>query len=169
MKRAQGGHAAWCVVVGLTLFVPNVAAVVVPFEAWPWTCAPMFAASPIDNARYIPGFILEKRDGSEAPLPTVVASGDSEWHFKRAFLINAWGSDDPSTSFGHVDGDTPALRAARVERFVGGMITFARAKKRPTFRDVTALRIELRQTWPREQTRVLGRYVVADRAFRATP
>ncbi len=164
MKPAWG-HGVWCVVASLLLFVPNVAAVVVPFEAWPYTCAPMFAASPVDNALYLPTFILEKKDGSTEPLPTLPASGISEWLFKRAFLIEAWGSDDPSTSFGHVDDDTAAKRAARIERFVQAMIRHTRRSKRPVFDDVVALRIDLEQTQPVKSKRVLGRYVVAAHHF----
>ena len=158
-------HALWCVVAGGALLLPNVAAVVIPFEHWPYTCAPMFAASPVSNALYVPHFILEKRDGTTAELPTSAVAGTSEWHFKRQFLNLAWGSDDPATSYGHVVDDTPALRAARIERFSAALVEFARRKKRPVFRDVRALRIELQQTHPVSETRVLGRYVLAQRRF----
>ncbi|MDP2343677.1 MAG: hypothetical protein Q8O67_22145 [Deltaproteobacteria bacterium] len=146
---------------GLLLIVPNVAAVVVPFEAWPWTCAPMFAASPIDNELYIPRFIMEKHDGTSELLPTSKASGGiSDSHFVRQFLVVAWGSADPATSFGYVDDDTPALRATRIERFLRPMMTLAR--KKTAFRDVVAVRLELRQLEPVPNTRVLGRYLVSN-------
>ncbi len=165
LQRGTTAQRLWCAVAFVVLVGPNIVAVVAPFEHWPWTCAPMFAASATGNALYRTHFILEKRDGTTAPLPTKDAAGLNDWHFRRSFLVKAWGSDDASTSFGHVDHDTPELRAARVGRYFDGMVRFAKKKRRPVFQGVTAVRVELEEVTPRQQTRLLGRYLVADRRF----
>lgn len=166
-------HWAWCGGALVLLAVPNLVAVVTPLERWPLTSAPMFAASPIENARYRTHFIVEERgvDGAvvDVDFPVRACTGLSEWRFRRSFLVEAWGSDDDDAPFGYVDGDTDAARAARVGRYLGGIVRFARAQKKPQLRRARALRVEIEQVHPplppAARRRVLGRYVVDDDRF----
>jgi hypothetical protein len=159
------GRVAWLAFVVVVLFVPNLAAVAAPFEHWPWTCAPMFAASPLDNARYKVAFVVEEADGGSHPMSSKQAAGMSEWHFRRAFLVKVWGSDDDGAPYGHVDGDSAAAREARVAACFDAMVRFATKKKRRTFDGAVAIRVELQEVHPQQQTRVLGRYSLKDRRF----
>lgn len=166
LPASRIAHQVWLCAAAVVLVVPNVAAVIVPFENWPWTNAPMFAASPVDNALSSTSFTLELADGGSRPLPTRAAAGLNQWHFRRSFLTTAWGSDDASTPFGHVANDTDELRAARVGHYFDALVRYAKKKRRGVFDGVVAVRVEVQQVQPTTTPmRTLGRYVLKDRRF----
>ena len=170
-KTAPASHSTvwvrvWLCAASVVLVVPNLAAVIVPFESWPWTNAPMFAASPVDNAISSTSFTLELADGGTRPLPTRAAAGLNQWHFRRSFLTTAWGSDDASTPFGHVEDDTAALRAARVGHYFDALVRYAKRKRRDVFDGVVAIRVDVQQVQPTPKPqRSLGRYELKSRRF----
>lgn len=172
--RGSRARAVWCVAALSLLIAPNVAAVVTPFERWPFTCGPMFAEDPGAAVRYRPRFVLERHDGTTATLPARQTTGLAERWFRRAFLTHAWGSDGAHSFLAHDDdavangADRDAARAARVAGFFDGVVAAAQQKKklRAQWRDVVAVRVEVVDVDAAGAgARLLGRYDLATKRF----
>lgn len=173
-------RALWCALALTLLILPNIAAVVVPFERWPLTCGPMYAENPAARVRYRSSFVLEHRDGSTTTLATRKALGLSEWQFRRAFLVVGWGADNSGGFVADAvreDVEADDARAARVAAFFDGVAAAAQQKKkqRRAWRDVVAIRVDVSadvstdvsgEGGPLWGTPVLlGRYRVDERRF----
>jgi len=125
---------AWFVVASAVVLGPNVAAVVTPFEYFPWTAAPMFAVPPTAHQRAIPIFEIVDAKGESQPLAVAKVTALNDRDFARSFLRTAWGTDIHSP-FDHHRDTSPEARRRRVERYFAGVLGRARERKhRPTMR-----------------------------------
>lgn len=174
---------AWLCLGAAVVLGPNVVVVADGVEAWPWTCAPMFAESHHDDtAFYAPRVVIETRDGdkpfSSRPLRI------SDWHFYRLLLVDAYGAMSPSSPFGHVPDDTPAAFEARLDAFFDSVVeNHGKPRKKQVLpAGARALRLELQRVIPgaapsasspaasdSPAVHVVGRYDLATRTFRWEP
>ncbi|HEY1099561.1 MAG TPA: hypothetical protein VGF99_11565, partial [Myxococcota bacterium] len=118
----------WFVVAVVVALGPGVAAIVTPFELWPWTNAPMFAHSPVTGSRFGVDFTVVDEAGRRRPLDALRATGLRLHHLHRSFLVVAWGANDPAAPFGNFADDTPAARRQRVEQWFAGIVAWSNAR-----------------------------------------
>jgi hypothetical protein len=147
------------VIVVVIVLAPNVAAMVIPFEAWPYTNAPMFAADIPRSTLYRPLLLL---DGDKRFPTKSVRLG--ERLVQRLLLISAYGSTDPDTPFGFVPDDTPKKLEARLDSFFDRLVTKADKKQ---LKGATTLRLVLEERVTGER-REIGRYDLGKHRFRHT-
>lgn len=160
-------RAFWCAAAFSLLVVPNVAAVVTPFERWPFTCGPMFAENPGARVRYDASFVLEHDDGTTTPLAARKAIGLSESQFRRAFLVHGWGSDDDGSFLAFANDDDDA-RAGRVAAFFDGVVAVALNNQKQEWSNVVAVRVDIVEVGAAGDV-VVGVYAVKDRSFVIAP
>lgn len=178
---------AWLCLAAAVVLGPNVVVVADGVEAWPWTCAPMFAESHHDDtAFYAPRVVIETSGGDEpfSSRPLRI----SDWHFYRLLLVEAYGAMSPSSPFGHVPGDTPAAFEARLDAFFDAVVeNHGKPRKKQILpASARALRLEIEQVIPAPSAaaaaassaaaradgavvHVVGRYDLATRTFRWEP
>lgn len=154
----------WPIVVVTLIALPNAAAMVVPFEAWPFTNAPMFAADIARSRLYRPRLVIE--GPKERRLSPWRVFRISDRYFTRLLLVSAYGSIDPDTPFGYVENDTPEQFERRLDRFFD--VAFARARRQAMPADATSVRLELERVDDGE-IHVVGRYDLAHHRFTRAP
>ncbi len=159
----------WLVVCVVVALGPGAAAILTPFELWPWTNAPMFAHSPVDNARFVVDFTVVETDGRRRPFDGRLA-GYTSWHLPRSFLATAWGADVAGSPWRLDNDDDGALRRARVSRWFEAIVTFnaqqnKKKGQRSDFVDVAFVEVGLTPDHVVEPRRMLGRYDVMQARF----
>jgi len=133
MGKPSGSAVAWLVVGSIAVLGPELWAIGTLSERWPWTCAPMFAASPVSLDRAVIRVTTVKQDGARAPL-NARTLGIPDWYFGRLLFLDVWRPGD---------GGGPAARGARVERFFSGLMRHPRGAQ--ALRGVVAVDIEVQR------------------------
>ncbi len=148
-RLLRGRARRWVVSLGLLCFVvPHLYVVVAGVEAYPLTCAGMFAQQITpETPRYL--FHLTGDDG-EGGGPRPVPFSDIGAS-KRNFFVHAYGSASADTCHPHFAGDTPEAFAERMsDWFTGFHKTWAR--KNPDRDPPKRLTLWLAQIHPEEGT-----------------
>ena len=145
----RGRAKRWAVSLGLLCFVlPHLYVVVAGVEAYPLTCAGMFAQQITpETPRYL--FHLTGDDGQgNDPRPIPFSDIGAS---KRNFFVHAYGSASPGTCHPHFAGDTPEAFAERMsDWFAGFHKTWAR--KNPDQDPPARLTLWLAQIHPETDT-----------------
>jgi hypothetical protein len=161
---------AWLVLSAAVILGPSLVAVAWPAEAWPWTCAPMFAEPHHeDTALYRPRIIVEHARGeSDFDARDIGIAG---WHFRRLLLMKAYGSAVPGSPFRFLADDTPEAFEARLDAFFDAtMEGVDRRQKNRRFPDeADGLRLQLERVTGAPASRIVGRYDLHTRTFRRVP
>jgi len=115
---------AYCFIVAVLL--PHLAALVVPYQSFPITSAPMFANYvDAETPRYRFRFVAEGAHGDEWELqPRDLGYLNIE--FGRYFFDSVYGSVGPGSASGYRRGETRAEFEARLTDFFGRFATVAR-------------------------------------------
>jgi hypothetical protein len=150
--------------VALALLSGNIAAIVVPFEVYPFTSAPMFAHPPAGaGTRYVVDLRLLALPNQEHAFP-YDALGFSEAHFQRTLLVRAYGSSDADAPYGYVPEDDDDKRAARLQRFFT-IVVDALRERGALPPAAGAVRLSLRAVDREAQAREIGTYRIASGMF----
>jgi hypothetical protein len=155
----------------IALFLaPNLAALVVPYEEFPYTSAPMFAHYASANTpRYHLRFVAEV-DGADREVIAPSMLGAPGTPLARLFFGHVYGSIEPSSPFGVRGPDTPAAFEARLSRFFGAVVTVLE-RRDPTWQRPTHIRLDAVRLTPdnRDETvHTVGYYSVAAGRFTHT-
>ena len=168
VRRHAGELAAAAVITALLL--PNLAALVVPYESFPYTSAQMFAhykgpGTPLYRLR----MIAEPADGRPEREVHAADLGLNGVSFSRTFFGDVYGSIDPYSPFGHHPGDTPRAFEERLGRYFGHVTAvLARRDTAGAWGRLAGLRLEavrLDQAKRDAEVHVVGRYDAATRRF----
>lgn len=172
MKTVSVGHKIYAGLVISLFLIPEIAAIALPLENWPFTSAPMFAhyVGP-QTPRYYFRFIGEypERRKNERQI-RAMKLGLKEWELMRHFFGKVYGSIDPRAPWGHFPNDTRETFEMRLSRFFHGLtVQLERKKKaRKYAKGLRSLRLEVvrldSQDQPVEVHRV-GRYFVGEDRF----
>lgn len=147
----------------LAIALPNLWVLIAGEEAWPFTNAPMFAASPTRNELYEPRIVVETAQGTDHAFSSRTAAGISNWHFWRLFWGKVYGSIDPATPWDIAHDDpasfqrrmTDALRVLSRRAAVNDSLPGA----------ARALRVELVRQGGHHEVHVVGRYLLSEDRF----
>jgi len=151
--------------VALALTMANVAAMVVPFETYPFTSAPMFAHPPVGSGTRYRVEVKIVTDSSGANAFPYEAIGFTETHFVRALLVRGYGSVDSSAPYGFVRDDDDRTRTRRLEAFFRSCVDTLR--ERNALPDgATGVRLSLRAKDRADEAREIGTYDLASGVFR---
>lgn len=144
--------------------LPNLAAIIVPFEAWPLTNAPMFAADIEHSALYRVRLWLVPREGKRTPLP-MAALHMPGWHLERLFLGAVWGAAHPATAIGRFPDDTPAALTARADAFFDAVVGHIQSHEPDVLTDVVSIDVEIDRVAPDKARHRVGNYDLTTRSF----
>ena len=168
LRRHARELAAAAVITAILL--PNLAALVVPYESFPYTSAPMFAhyTGP-GTQRYRLRIVVEPADGRPERELHAADLGMRGVSFSRSFFGDVYGSIDPYSPFGHHPGDTPRVFEERLGRYLGRVAAaLARRDTTGAWGRLAGLRLEavrLDAAKRDVETHVVGRYDAATRRF----
>lgn len=154
----------WLVSVFIILFLsPNIAALLVPFESWPYTNAPMFADYVGEGTRlYTIRFIGLDGSGLETRLDPSHA-GQRSIEIYRHFFKAVYGAQAPRSAFRIRGVDSRDAFERRASRFFEA---YLRACARyGMYRSVVRVRLELHPVDERAPAIVLGTYTRASERF----
>jgi len=172
MQTVSWGYKIYAgIVIGLFL-IPEITAVVLPLENWPFTCAPMFAHYVGEGtARYRFRFIAEYAKESRPPREISINDiGLRQIKVMRYFFGKVYGSIDPRAPWGHFPNDTQEAFEARLSRFFHGLTLQMKKKKKGKkyAKGLKGIRLEVIrldiQNRPGE-VHTVGRYSVKERRF----
>jgi len=154
------------------VLLPQLAALVVPYEEFPYTSAPMFAhyVGP-DTPRYRFRFVAERGDGSAEREIRATDLGLNGVELSRYFLGSIYGSMDPLSPFGHHGGDTPEAFEARLSTFFRDATTVLERRGGAAPGQLSGIRLEVvrLEGGNRDgEVHVVGRYDVASHHFTHT-
>lgn len=149
--------------------VPNLATLVIPFEQFPFSSAPMFAHYVSDDTpRYRFRFMVEPPDGRKTWELLGRDLGMHNVEFGRYFFGSVYGSIDPVSPYGHHGHDTREAFEARLSEFFDKLVSVWERRRSEPFPRPAAIRLEL-ALLDREnrntEIRTVGRYDVATRRF----
>ena len=152
--------------------VPNVAAVITPYEEFPYTSAPMFAhyVDKEATARFALRFIAEMNDGRPDAQITPRQLGVAGVPFSRYFFSHVYGSTDPRSPFGY-RADTPAAFEQRNEVFFERAVSVLRRRNADRWTHLSRIRLEafrIGADGNAAEVHVVGHYDVASRQFTHT-
>ena len=153
----------------VAFLVPNVAAIIRPYEEFPYTSAPMFAhyVDRETTARYGLRFIAEWGDGRPPAQITPRQLGVAGVPFSRYFFSHVYGSTDPGTAFGYRN-DTPAAFARRNQNFFQRAVRVLQGRDAALWRALSRIRLEAFRLGPDGRdvdVHVVGHYDVASGEF----
>jgi hypothetical protein len=108
----------------VAFLLPNVIALFIPYEEFPYTSAPMFAHyvgdnTPVYRFRFI-GEFQDERVAREIRAADLNMNGVP---FSRYFFGSVYGSIDPLSPFGRYVSTTPAEFEQRLTTFFGSLTT----------------------------------------------
>jgi hypothetical protein len=156
----------------VAMLVPNLAALVLPFEHFPYSSAPMFAHYVADDVPlYRFRFVAEPAAGppEREVFPNEVGLLNVE--FYRHFFGSVYGSIDPRSPYGHHVGDSPAAFEARLGRLFRDLVALLPREGTDPLEDLAGIRLELVR-WDAAEAdldlRIIGRYDVAAERFTHT-
>lgn len=151
--------------VAFALTLANIAAIVMPFEIYPFTSAPMFAHPPAGSGMRYRVEVTILTDSSGANVFPYEAIGFTETHFVRALLVRGYGSVDSSAPYGFVRDDDDSTRTLRLEAFFRSCVDTLR--ERNALPDgATGVRLSLRAKDREEQAHEIGTYDLKSGVFR---
>lgn len=147
--------------------LPNLATLVVPFEKFPYSSAPMFAHYVAEEVpRYRFRFMAETAGGGEERELKGAQIGLRHVDLSRYFFGSVYGSIDPLSPFGHHRDESREAFEARLSRFFGDFARVLGRRDPEAARGLAGIRLELVRLGdqPYGEIRVVGRYdVAADR------
>jgi hypothetical protein len=159
---------------GASLFIaafllPNLTAVVRPYESFPYTSAPMFAhyVGP-QTPRYRLRMTAETADGGRERELRAADLGLNGIDFTRYFFGTVYGSVDPYSPFGNHPGDDRAAFEARVGSFFDRVTTVLRRRDPAAWERLARVRLEAVRLTERNhdgEARLVGHYDVASHRF----
>lgn len=165
IDRRVGKPPAHFLVVAFALTLCNAAAIVVPFEIYPFTSSPMFAHPPVDSGmRYLVEMSVLTPSSGDGVFP-YAALGFTESHFARTLLVRAYGSVDPDAPYGFVRGDDAAARTRRLAVFFRACADALR-ERNALPADATGIRLSLRAKDRDGPAREIGTFDFESGAFR---
>jgi hypothetical protein len=124
--------------------LPHIAALVHPYEEFPYTSAPMFAhyVGP-ETPRYRFRFAAEFADGRPAVEFRGPDLGLRGVEFTRYFFSTVYGSVHPHSPFAPHRQDTPAAFEARMTRALADMATVLRRRDPARWQGLAGVRLEV--------------------------
>jgi hypothetical protein len=150
--------------VAVALTLANVAAIVAPFEIYPFTSSPMFAHPPVGSGtRYLVDVRILTLSSGDYVFP-YEAIGFTETHFLRTLLVRGYGSVDADAPYGFVRGDDDAARTRRLQGFFRACVDALR-KRNALPGGITGIRLSLRAKDLEAPTREIGTYDLASGEF----
>jgi hypothetical protein len=153
----------------IVFLAPNLVALVIPYEEFPYTSAPMFAHYVGEETpRYRFHFIAVFVNGQAAQEIYATDLGLNGVGFSRYFLGSMYGSIDPRSPFGHHGEDTEAAFENRLSGFFRRMMTVLARRGYPALPQVSGIRLEVARLNDKNEDaelHMVGRYDVATEWF----
>lgn len=147
------------------LALANVAAIVTPFEIYPFSNSPMFAHPPVGSGtRYLVEVKVITPSSGDDVFP-YKAIGFTEAHFLRTLLVRAYGSVVADAPYGFVHGDDDAARARRLQAFFRACVDALRERDALPA-GMTGIRLSLRAKDRGGPVQEIGTYDLASDEFR---
>jgi len=151
--------------VAFALTLANVAAIVAPFEIYPFTSSPMFAHPPVGSGtRYLVEVKVLTPSSGDDVFP-YEAIGFTETHFLRTLLVRGYGSVDAYAPYGFVRNDDDAARTRRLQTFFRACVDALRERDALPA-GTTGIRLALRAKDREGPTHEVGTYDLASNEFR---
>ncbi len=150
--------------VAFALTLANAAAIVAPFEIYPFTSSPMFAHPPVGSGtRYLVEVKVLTPSSGDGVFP-YEAIGFTETHFVRTLLVRGYGSADAGAPYGFVRDDDDAARTRRLQVFFRACVDALREREALPA-GITGIRLSLRAKDREGPTREIGTYDLASDGF----
>jgi len=156
----------------IVLFLlPHVATLVLPYEEYPYTSAPMFAHYVgEDTPLYRIRLVAERADGSEREIHAT-DFGLNGVEFTRQFFGAIYGSIDPYSPFGHHGDETRDEFERRLSDFFPRLVTALERRSPGMLEQVPQIRVDVARLDASNRealVHVVGRYSIASRHFTHT-